>query len=148
MLPSLAADDKASHLVTELLKTNDSFEAFAVEAAAKPESGGQNLLALLLTPIQRVPRYRLLLADLVKCTPSDHPDHDDVVQAYDTTTEVATFINQSLKCVCALALMTLAARPDDSSGPPLAHNAAWSRGRAGRRPTSRASSPCKSVWLA
>ena len=84
-------------MLIELQQTNPEFEAFLREAAALPESEGQNLLALLLTPIQRIPRYRLLLGDLLKSTPADHPDHKDLEEAYRIAHDVANFINQSLK---------------------------------------------------
>lgn len=71
-------------------------DAFLRHAAALPESEGQNLLSLLLTPIQRVPRYRLLLADLRKATPADHPDAASLDSAYATTDAVAGFINKAL----------------------------------------------------
>ena len=91
------ADDKATQTLIEQQQTNPEFDSFLRQAAALPESEGQNLLALLLTPIQRVPRYRLLLADMLKSTPSDHPDYADLTEAYRTANQVATFINQSLK---------------------------------------------------
>ncbi|KAJ1727558.1 hypothetical protein LPJ72_005880 [Coemansia sp. Benny D160-2] len=35
----------------------------------------------LLTPIQRLPRYRMLLTDLLSNTPADHPDHETLYEA-------------------------------------------------------------------
>ncbi|KAJ1888780.1 hypothetical protein LPJ66_008394, partial [Kickxella alabastrina] len=32
----------------------------------------------LLTPVQRLPRYRMLLIDLLSNTPTDHPDHESL----------------------------------------------------------------------
>ena len=37
------------------------------------------LPALLITPVQRVPRYRLLLEELVKHTSSDHVQYEDII---------------------------------------------------------------------
>jgi hypothetical protein len=39
------------------------------------------LAALLVMPVQRMPRYKLLLADLVKHTPESHPDHKGLADA-------------------------------------------------------------------
>ena len=35
----------------------------------------------LITPVQRIPRYILLLKDIIKKTPEDHPDYPQLVQA-------------------------------------------------------------------
>lgn len=42
---------------------------------------GLGLADMLLNIIQRIPRYRLLLEGLLKVTPPDHPDFDDLRQA-------------------------------------------------------------------
>ena len=44
--------------------------------------GGLGFRSLLLTVVQRIPRYRLLLGELIKYTDADHPDHADVIAAY------------------------------------------------------------------
>ena len=46
--------------------------------AVKP---GLTLPMYLITPVQRIPRYRLLLKDIIKKTPEDHPDYPQLVQA-------------------------------------------------------------------
>ncbi|KAF2239313.1 hypothetical protein EV356DRAFT_170097 [Viridothelium virens] len=40
-----------------------------------------NLPTLLIKPSQRLLKYPLLLTELLKVTPSDHPDHDELKQA-------------------------------------------------------------------
>eukprot|EP01095_Lingulamoeba_sp_RSL-Kostka_P007919 TRINITY_DN2582_c0_g1_i1.p1 TRINITY_DN2582_c0_g1~~TRINITY_DN2582_c0_g1_i1.p1 ORF type:complete len:501 (+),score=122.08 TRINITY_DN2582_c0_g1_i1:60-1505(+) len=37
---------------------------------------GKGMKDFLIMPVQRIPRYNMLLSDLVKNTPSDHPDYD------------------------------------------------------------------------
>jgi hypothetical protein len=37
--------------------------------------------ACLIMPIQRIPRYKLLLEDMVRHTPQEHPDHNLLKQA-------------------------------------------------------------------
>ena len=46
--------------------------------------GLASLPAFLISPVQRLPRYLLLLKDLFKCTPEDHPDYQNVQKAYDS----------------------------------------------------------------
>lgn len=44
---------------------------------------GLGLGGLLLNIVQRVPRYRFLLGDIIKYTDKDHPDMKDLKKAYD-----------------------------------------------------------------
>ncbi|KAJ2158637.1 hypothetical protein GGF46_003637 [Coemansia sp. RSA 552] len=52
------------------------------------------LESFLLAPVQRVMRYPLLLEALLKHTPEDHPDHDDVALALSIATSVATEVDR------------------------------------------------------
>ena len=38
----------------------------------KPECANLDLMGYLITPVQRLPRYKLLLEDLLRNTPEDH----------------------------------------------------------------------------
>ena len=55
------------------------------------------LESLLITPIQRVPRYVLLVAELLKYTPETHHDHAKLVESLTKLKSVATDINESMK---------------------------------------------------
>ena len=44
--------------------------------------GLANLPAFLICPVQRLPRYLLILRDLQKCTPEDHPDYPNLQAAF------------------------------------------------------------------
>lgn len=69
---------KAIVKVAELDKKGP-FAQFLINAKTRPECMGLDFLALLITPVQRILRYKLLLEDLIKHTPNDHPDHVDLV---------------------------------------------------------------------
>lgn len=46
--------------------------------------GSRNVIeGLLITPIQRIPRYMLLLTDLISKTPQDHPDYNDLTKSFE-----------------------------------------------------------------
>jgi len=51
---------------------------------------------LLIQPIQRIPRYPLLLDRLIELTPEDHSDHAALVKANEWITGVAQHLNKSL----------------------------------------------------
>jgi hypothetical protein len=52
-----------------------------------------DLASLLITPIQRIPRYVLLLERLLALTPDYHPEHHLLVQAVGDVNEMAVMIN-------------------------------------------------------
>ena len=55
------------------------------------------LESLLITPIQRIPRYNLLLADLIKNTGEDHPDLPSLREALKQMIEMAEQVNLAIK---------------------------------------------------
>jgi hypothetical protein len=52
---------------------------------------------LLITPIQRIPRYNLLLSDLVKQTEDSHPDYTNLTAALQETLKVAEHLNERVR---------------------------------------------------
>ena len=48
------------------------------------------LQSLLIQPVQRIPRYKLLLEQLLKETPQAHPDHPNLVSTLEEVSAVAT----------------------------------------------------------
>jgi len=55
--------------------------------------GGLCFESLLICPIQRVPRYVLLIQDLLKHTPSVHPDFISLSKSYDLLHDLAGLLN-------------------------------------------------------
>ena len=53
--------------------------------------------SLLIAPIQRIPRYTLLLEELQKNTDKKHPDYHFLTQAIPLMEEVAEGINETVK---------------------------------------------------
>eukprot|EP01102_Stenamoeba_stenopodia_P013105 TRINITY_DN4200_c0_g1_i2.p1 TRINITY_DN4200_c0_g1~~TRINITY_DN4200_c0_g1_i2.p1 ORF type:complete len:586 (+),score=154.00 TRINITY_DN4200_c0_g1_i2:150-1907(+) len=76
----------------------DKFTQFikAVEEKEKDQSYFKNLsfTSFLITPVQRIPRYVLLLKDLLKNTPEDHADYENVKVALEKISKIATLINE------------------------------------------------------
>ncbi|XP_012945492.1 spermatogenesis-associated protein 13 [Aplysia californica] len=52
------------------------------------------LEGFLLTPVQKICKYHLQLAELFKFTPTDHPDHPKVKAALEAMKKIATLINE------------------------------------------------------
>ena len=51
------------------------------ENAQNPACKGQSLQSFFILPIQRIPRYKLLVEELLKHTPITHPDHSTLSEA-------------------------------------------------------------------
>jgi FYVE/RhoGEF/PH domain-containing protein 5/6 len=74
-----------------------TFDAFLKEKFADPACRGQSLRSFLILPVQRIPRYRLLLEDLMKNTDSRHPDYKSISDSLETIKVVATQINEAVR---------------------------------------------------
>ena len=71
-----------------LLTSNKRFSTFVEKAELDPTSELLPLESFLMEPVQRVPRYRLLLEQLLRFTPDQHPEHEAVSEALRLTAEV------------------------------------------------------------
>lgn len=56
-----------------------------------------DLGALLIQPVQRIPRYNLLLADLLKNTHEAHPDYSNLERSIEEMRNIAQYINESIQ---------------------------------------------------
>ena len=73
--------NKAMNTYSEMLK-NDDFKQTIHERQANPQHQKHlDLPSYLIMPIQRIPRYILLLQDLLKHTEADHQDHEALLEA-------------------------------------------------------------------
>ena len=76
----------------------DEKKGFAdFEKACMSRGVPMSLESYLITPIQRVPRYKLLLFEIMKNTPEDHQDMPNLQKALDVVSTVAKHINDSVK---------------------------------------------------
>ncbi|KAF2074349.1 hypothetical protein CYY_004325 [Polysphondylium violaceum] len=76
--------------INNLRKNNSKFESFISEKEYSDKPVG----SYLILPIQRIPRYTLLLQDLVKNTWSDHLDYKNLTESLKKMQEVATYVNE------------------------------------------------------
>jgi len=83
--------------VQAVLEKNMKKPAFAhsLEKAKKnPEARHLDIQSYLIMPVQRVPRYALLLRDLLKKTPRWHRDYASIKRAQNAVSKVAETINE------------------------------------------------------
>jgi len=74
---------------------NESFSQLVEEIDGTTKLGAR-LEALLIAPIQRIPRYTLLLQELKRYTPESHPDQAHLARAIPLMQEVGDYINRDM----------------------------------------------------
>lgn len=93
----MANYDTALSVVIEQKKQNHAFSSFLYECSQLPECRNLTFEAYLITPIQRIPRYKMLFQDLLKHTPDTHPDYKNLEKSFQVIDEVARYVNQNIK---------------------------------------------------
>lgn len=83
--------EAATKLLSSLAK-DAKFSTFMAETHSSVP-----LASLLIEPVQRVPRYKLLLEVLIKNTPPDQPGFENLTKAFDAVSAVAKHINEQLR---------------------------------------------------
>jgi len=79
----------------ETLKKKDAFAQWLESTEAKTECAGHNLYDFLVTPIQRIPRYELLLRELINYTDESHVDYQGLGAALQSMKDVGEYLNES-----------------------------------------------------
>lgn len=80
--------------ILEEAENKESFVNFVNQCIKDTEV--QDIRAYLIRPVQRVPRYRLLLEDLLKHTDDGHPDKENIAKALDKVMVIAEQINREI----------------------------------------------------
>ena len=83
-------------LMEKAMDKNKALKAFIAAQESRPEVQ-LKLNALLITPVQRIPRYKMLLEDVIKNTPDCHPDRGNLTAALEQIDSVAWHINEQLR---------------------------------------------------
>lgn len=67
---------------------------FLLQSLANESERKEKLSTLLMLPLQRIPRYVLLMTALNDATPPKHPDSKRCIKSLDKIKEVAEFVNK------------------------------------------------------
>ncbi|KAM0786201.1 hypothetical protein ACM66B_007005 [Microbotryomycetes sp. NB124-2] len=93
----------AQALLARLNSRSTKWQSFVSAARSQAHgqtglsSGGIGLDGMLLNIVQRVPRYRLLLEEILKLTDEGHPDHQDLTTCFEIVDQVATHLDQHIR---------------------------------------------------
>jgi hypothetical protein len=88
--------EASSSILKNLLDKNKDFRKFHDDVMSH-EDVLESLDSFLIRPIQRIPRYNLLLNELLKCTPEDHPDFIDLNKAKAKMEEISVAFNAAIQ---------------------------------------------------
>ena len=87
--------EKASATYTKCM--NDPNFSQCIEQCDQKSTVSLRCENLLVTPIQRIPRYNLLLSDLFAKTSPSHPDYANLRCALDKMEEVTQYLDKDIK---------------------------------------------------
>lgn len=99
-------------------KINPEFRKFADKVGKQYGNyqGFEHLESLLITPIQRLSRYNIMLNDLINTTNSEHPDYENLVKARDLMAQVSDAVSKSKFSENKLMSIQLAFNDTENSG--------------------------------
>ncbi|GFN87770.1 hypothetical protein PoB_001427600 [Plakobranchus ocellatus] len=109
----------ALNTMQEWQTKSQEFADFISKQEDLPPVMGLKLPALLITPVQRIPRYKLLLEELLYNTPKEHYDYEKIKEATAVIEEIATHINEHIRQNENFQKMLSIQRSFDSSAPKL-----------------------------
>lgn len=90
--PYFKSRKRGNEVKMKLEKNNEKFRNFLAKVSCN-----HTLDSLLLMPIQRVPRYELILKELVKRTHEDHPDYENLKEAQSKAQKTAEALNEHIR---------------------------------------------------
>lgn len=79
--------------IKKLSELNQPFSKFLSEIRLNPDFKGNDLGSLLIRPVQRIPRYVLLIESLLNNTPEGHKEYQTLKECYEMIIDVADEIN-------------------------------------------------------
>jgi FYVE/RhoGEF/PH domain-containing protein 5/6 len=89
--------DTALKTLEEQQKKNHLFAQVVKEFELEPKCANLTVAAYLLETVQRIPRYKMLLADYIKHLPEDSIDKEDSEKALSIISSVATHVNDTIR---------------------------------------------------
>eukprot|EP01119_Soliformovum_irregulare_P021577 TRINITY_DN7213_c0_g1_i1.p1 TRINITY_DN7213_c0_g1~~TRINITY_DN7213_c0_g1_i1.p1 ORF type:complete len:1482 (+),score=340.98 TRINITY_DN7213_c0_g1_i1:64-4509(+) len=87
--------DQALKMLSYCQQNEKMFQVFLESSRNHPTYGYIDIGAFLISPVQRLPRYELLLKELVKYTPPDNRDYLQLTMALAKIKDVTTYVNEN-----------------------------------------------------
>ncbi|KAL9650367.1 hypothetical protein ABK040_016434 [Willaertia magna] len=88
----------AATILRERRKKNQNLNNYLNKCKeTREECKGLDITSFMILPVQRIPRYQLLLKELLKYTPKEHSDYKKLQTTLDTMIQVANHLNEMRK---------------------------------------------------
>lgn len=145
--------EKAGQEVVRLKELKTSFANFnkRSEIAAQLSGNGLTLSSLLITPIQRIPRYVLLLKEMVKETAENDPDSAKLEKALEEVSSTAEKVDHAITLSEAsqrlFNIQTLCSPPFELVSPNRAHVKDGQAKKKYNKTALRSKNAMESIWL-
>lgn len=91
--------DTAQEHLAKLKETDKEKNRYLEVCKTHPDANGLDVRSFLIQPVQRVPRYRMLLDELLAHTEDSHADEAPLREALDRVMEVAMHINEEKRAL-------------------------------------------------
>ncbi|XP_031572177.1 uncharacterized protein LOC116306291 isoform X3 [Actinia tenebrosa] len=98
---------RAMAIINKSSRSSQKFKRFLQACSTDPDCEGLDLGAYLLTPIQRLPRYVLLLRQLSKSTEASHPDSFHLENALEKMKNMINILNDSIQSSCKIVNVSI-----------------------------------------
>lgn len=85
--------NESMNVLQDQMMNNPPFAAKINECRMNDRVKGMEITSFLIMPIQRLPRYVMLLSDLFKNTPEGHVDYERLIVALKKVESVASYVN-------------------------------------------------------
>ena len=79
------------------LEQDPTFKEALQKCSQHPAVKGMPLSSFLLKPMQRITKYPLLIKQILKYTPADHPDYQNVKDAFEKAEELCVQVNEGVR---------------------------------------------------
>ncbi|KAK2946918.1 putative RhoGEF domain containing protein [Blattamonas nauphoetae] len=91
--PSINNYTNSQNTIAELQKNNKAFRKFLMECSQDPASLNFPIESFLILPVQRLPRYKMLIKQLLKNTEMNHQKYSPIKSALTTISNLAEQAN-------------------------------------------------------
>lgn len=89
--------EESEQVFKYLIKHNLKFSQFIKSVQKKEEFSNHTIQDYLITVIQRLPHYKLLLSNLLKCTPPEYQDNQYLKESLERVSTITNMINELKK---------------------------------------------------
>ncbi|KAJ3450697.1 faciogenital dysplasia protein [Anaeramoeba flamelloides] len=87
--------ENALETIRKNIQNNNSFATFLEQTHQSEKLQGFKIFDLLITPVQRIPRYVLLIQGVIKNTDQNHPEYQEFKKILERLRHIADHVNKT-----------------------------------------------------